>query len=69
VQLTPAQSTIAVDRHRFRVVDAGRRFGKTTLAAWEMFADWSKPHVCINPFGVYADECERLLCFDDQGRF
>ena len=36
--LTPAQSQIAVDRHRYRVVVAGRRFGKTTLSAWEMFA-------------------------------
>jgi PBSX family phage terminase large subunit len=38
MQLTPAQSAIACDTHRFRVVDAGRRFGKTILAAWEMFA-------------------------------
>ncbi len=38
MQLTPAQSIIALDRHRFRVCICGRRFGKTTLAAWEMFA-------------------------------
>lgn len=38
MQLTPAQSQIAVDKHRYRVVVAGRRFGKTVLAAWEMFA-------------------------------
>lgn len=36
--LHQAQSTIAKDRHRFRVVNCGRRFGKTTLAVWEMFA-------------------------------
>ena len=36
--LTPAQSSIASDTHRFRVILAGRRFGKTTLSAWEMFA-------------------------------
>lgn len=36
--LHPAQSQIAKDRHRFRVVNCGRRFGKTTLAVWEMFA-------------------------------
>lgn len=31
-KLTPAQAQIATDRHRFRVVNCGRRFGKTTLA-------------------------------------
>lgn len=36
--LHPAQSKIASDTHRFRVVNCGRRFGKTTLAVWEMFA-------------------------------
>lgn len=36
--LHPAQAQIAADRHRFRVVNAGRRFGKSTLVAWEMFA-------------------------------
>lgn len=36
--LTPAQSTIASDKHRFRVVNCGRRFGKTTLATLEMLA-------------------------------
>lgn len=38
MKLTPAQSTIAKDTHRFRVIDAGRRFGKSTLISWEMFA-------------------------------
>lgn len=36
--LHPAQAQIASDRHRFRVVNCGRRFGKTTLSVWEMFA-------------------------------
>src|SRR3990172_11036786 len=36
--LTPSQSIIATDRHRFRVVCSGRRFGKTTLAVLEMVA-------------------------------
>ena len=36
--LHPAQKMIAADRHRFRVINAGRRFGKSTLIAWEMFA-------------------------------
>ena len=34
--LTPAQIQIAQDRHRFRVLDCGRRFGKTTLAVEEI---------------------------------
>lgn len=34
--LHPAQSQIVKDSHRFRVVDCGRRFGKTTLAIYEM---------------------------------
>lgn len=33
-----AQKTIASDKHRFRVVNCGRRFGKTLLAVWEMIA-------------------------------
>ena len=36
--LHPAQSEIVKDPHRFRVICAGRRFGKSTLIAWEMFA-------------------------------
>src|ERR1035437_6595469 len=34
--LTPAQSLIAKDKHRFRVINCGRRFGKTTLAVKEI---------------------------------
>jgi len=34
--LTPGQKIIAKDRHRFRVVRAGRRFGKTHLAVEEI---------------------------------
>lgn len=36
IQLTPAQATIATDTHRFRVLNCGRRFGKTVLAVEEM---------------------------------
>jgi PBSX family phage terminase large subunit len=36
IQLHPAQKTIANDTHRFRVVNCGRRFGKTVLACEEM---------------------------------
>ena len=48
--LTPAQSQIAQDRHRFRVVNCGRRFGKTTLAVLEMIAK-----------AVYGDN--RQICY------
>lgn len=34
--LTPSQSVIAKDRHRFRVLRCGRRFGKTALMIEEM---------------------------------
>lgn len=34
--LTPAQNIIAADTHRFRVLNCGRRFGKTSLALEEM---------------------------------
>lgn len=34
--LTPAQEVIAQDTHRFRVLNCGRRFGKTTLAIEEI---------------------------------
>ena len=37
-ELHPAQQLVAADRHRFRVINAGRRFGKSTMVAWEMFA-------------------------------
>ncbi len=36
--LHPSQSKIAVDTHRFRVVNCGRRFGKTLLSVLEMVA-------------------------------
>ncbi len=36
MNLTPAQATIAKDNHRFRVVNCGRRFGKTTEAVEEI---------------------------------
>ena len=36
MKLTPSQSQIASDRHRFRVLNCGRRFGKTVLAIEEM---------------------------------
>ena len=38
VILHPAQAKIALDPHRFRVIRAGRRFGKTVLAIDQMKA-------------------------------
>lgn len=36
--LHDTQRVVAKDTHRFRVINAGRRWGKSTLVAWEMFA-------------------------------
>ena len=36
MQLTPAQEVIGADAHRFRVINCGRQFGKTTLAVEEI---------------------------------
>src|ERR1035437_7372487 len=36
--LHPAQIRVVKDNHRFQVINAGRRFGKSTLVAWEMFS-------------------------------
>lgn len=41
--LTPAQSKIAVDTHRFRVLRCGRRFGKTSLIVEEIKGFLAKP--------------------------
>jgi PBSX family phage terminase large subunit len=38
IQLHATQSIVARDTHQFRVINAGRRWGKSTLVAWEMFA-------------------------------
>lgn len=38
IKLTPAQEQIVTSDARYRVVCCGRRFGKTTLAVWEMVA-------------------------------
>ncbi len=37
IKFHKSQSLIAQDNHRFRVINAGRRFGKSFLVAWEMF--------------------------------
>lgn len=43
LKLTQSQATIALDKHRFRVLCCGRRWGKTTLAIDQM-----KGQACIN---------------------
>src|SRR3990167_11367524 len=42
--LTPSQAQIALDRHRFRVLCCGRRWGKTTLAIDQMKGRAAIPH-------------------------
>ena len=42
--LSPAQNKVAQDTHRFRVVVAGRRFGKTFLAIRELCFHAKEPH-------------------------
>lgn len=46
--LTPLQATIAKDKHRFRVINCGRRAGKTTLAVEEIkgFALAREARIC-----------------------
>ena len=41
--LTPAQRAVAVSKARFRVLVAGRRFGKTHVAIWELAKAASQP--------------------------
>ena len=50
MNLTTSQAIIARDSHRFRVVNCGRRFGKTTLAVLEMVAK-----------GIYGRD--RKICY------
>jgi len=51
ITLHQSQETIAKDNHRFRVVNCGRRFGKTVLASEEMI------HLAI------ADKDRRILYY------
>lgn len=48
ISLTKAQAEIALDKHRFRVLNCGRRFGKTTLAIEEIKGKIAagKKHIC-----------------------
>lgn len=48
--LTSPQKVIAADPHRFRVVDCGRRFGKTILAAEEILGAAIKQDDMVVPY-------------------
>lgn len=62
MNLTPAQSQIAIDRHRFRVINAGRRFGKSTLISWEMFAmAVSNPDARIPYYAPTRDDARDIM--------
>lgn len=39
MELTPSQKQIVQDNHRYRVLNCGRQFGKTTLSVWEMLGN------------------------------
>ena len=54
VELHPKQTEVFNDSHRFKVVAAGRRFGKSRLAAWtliiEALKSKEKPLKLVFPF-------------------
>jgi PBSX family phage terminase large subunit len=62
MNLHPAQSSIASDTHRFRVVSCGRRFGKTTLAAYEMLGvALSKNDMRIAYYAPTLDDARTIM--------
>jgi len=79
--LTPSQSLIAKDNHRFRVISSGRRFGKSTLVALEMFAIGVSNDNARIPYyaptrddardimwGMLKKVCEPLIIDTNEGR-
>lgn len=61
-KLHHAQSKIALDTHRFRVINAGRRFGKSSLIAWEMFAmAVSNPDARIPYYAPTRDDARDIM--------
>lgn len=60
MQLTKAQAEIAVDRHRFRVLCCGRRFGKTTLAIDQMKGRASIPNSRIVYVAPTYQQCRDI---------
>jgi PBSX family phage terminase large subunit len=63
MELTPAQKIIAKDRHRFRVVRAGRRFGKTYLALEEIKGKAIKKSCRIGYFATTYQQA-RDICWE-----
>jgi phage terminase large subunit-like protein len=60
--LHPAQNQVAKDTHRFRVMNCGRRFGKTVLACEEIlgFALY-KPDAHISYFAPTRDDARDIM--------
>src|SRR3990167_4952085 len=69
-QLTPAQSQIISDTHRFRTLVCGRKFGKTTTASEEIsacaFSEKGKRVIYIAPT---LDDARRLMWDRLKGKF
>ncbi len=62
INLHPTQVVVASDRHRFRVVNAGRRWGKSTLVAWEMFAiAVSQPDARVPYYAPTRDDARDIM--------
>lgn len=62
MELHPAQKEIAKDNHRFRVVNCGRRFGKTTLSAWEMIGyAVSRPEARVPYYAPTRDDARDIM--------
>lgn len=60
--LNPAQSEIAIDEHRFRVVVCGRKFGKTTLESEEIKARaYSKDNQRVLYIAPTLGDARRLM--------
>ncbi len=58
----PRQEAISSDEHRFRVIKAGRRAGKTTLAAAEGVAQLLlRPGSLVLVIGPFTSQAERLF--------
>ena len=81
MNLTPAQKTIANDLHRFRVLNCGRRFGKTVLAVEEMvgvaLAKKDRRVAYFAPtrddaweitWGMLINKCESIITYKNESK-
>ena len=81
MNLTPAQKEIARDSHRFRVLNCGRRFGKTLLAVEEMvgkaMAKKGRRIAYFAPtrddareitWGMLVSKCENIITYKNEQR-